>query len=97
MLNENLTPLRKFLESRNELDYFWPEYGTIVFPSLKSGKVDALCDLLRNDFGTTVVPGRFFECPDRLRIGVGGETESVRQSLRQLALGLDRWNRRDHE
>jgi aspartate/methionine/tyrosine aminotransferase len=97
MLNENRALLRKFLESRNELDYFWPEYGTIVFPSLKSGKVDALCDLLRNDFGTTVVPGRFFECPDRLRIGVGGETESVRQSLRQLALGLDRWNRRDHE
>jgi aspartate/methionine/tyrosine aminotransferase len=91
MLEENRERLREFLASRNDLDYFWPEWGTIVFPRLKSGSVDALCDLLRNEFDTTVVPGRFFECPDRFRIGVGGESESVRQSLRQLGLGLNRF------
>jgi aspartate/methionine/tyrosine aminotransferase len=91
MLEQNRSLLREFLASRNDLDYFWPEYGTIVFPRLNSGGVDALCDLLRNDFATTVVPGRYFECPDRFRIGVGGETESVRESLCQLALGLDQF------
>ena len=93
MLDENRRLLREFLAVRgnNDLEYFWPEYGTVVFPRLKTGNVDALCELLRNEFETSVVPGRFFECPDRFRIGVGGETESVRESLRQLACGLDRF------
>jgi aspartate/methionine/tyrosine aminotransferase len=93
MLDENRRLLREFLAGRsnNDLEYFWPEYGTVVFPRLKTGNVDALCELLRNEFETSVVPGRFFECPDRFRIGVGGETESVRESLRQLACGLDRF------
>lgn len=90
-LNENRRLLRDFLASRSDLECFWPEYGTIVFPRLKTGNVDALCELLRNEFETSIVPGRFFECPDRFRIGVGGETESVRESLRQLARGLDRF------
>jgi aspartate/methionine/tyrosine aminotransferase len=91
MLEENRRLLRQFLDTRSDLDYFWPEYGTTVFPRLKTGKVDAFCDLLRSDFQATVVPGRFFECPDRFRMGVGGTTESVREALRHLALGLDHY------
>lgn len=91
MLDSNRALLSDFLRSRDDLDYFWPEYGTVVFPRLKSGSVDALCDLLRREFQTTVVPGRFFGCPERMRIGVGVATESVTASLKQLALGLDRF------
>jgi aspartate/methionine/tyrosine aminotransferase len=88
-LDVNRGLLREFLHTRNELDYFWPEHGTIVFPRLKKGEVDGLCEVLRTDFETTVVPGRFFEMPDRFRIGVGGTTESVRESLAQLGAGMD--------
>src|SRR5262249_36548666 len=65
MLDENRRLLRDFLASRsnNDLEYFWPEYGTVVFPRLKSGNVDALCELLRDKFETSIVTGRFFECP----------------------------------
>jgi aspartate/methionine/tyrosine aminotransferase len=91
MLDENRRLLRDFLRSRDDLDYFWPDYGTVVFPRLKDGSVDALCELLRRDFETTVVSGRFFEMPDRFRIGVGIATESVRDALRQLGLGLERY------
>jgi aspartate/methionine/tyrosine aminotransferase len=89
MLGENRRLLHEFLNRRDDLDYFWPEYGTVIFPRLKAGNVDALCDLLRSEFETTVVPGRFFEFPDRLRIGVGMATESVAASLQQLGRGLD--------
>lgn len=89
MLDENRRLLREFLGRRDDLEYFWPDYGTVVFPRLKRGNVDALCDLLRSDCETTVVPGRFFECPDRFRIGVGQPTEEVRGALRQLERGLD--------
>jgi aspartate/methionine/tyrosine aminotransferase len=91
MLEENRSLLRQFLNGRDDLDYFWPEYGAIIFPRLKHGDAAAFCRLLRDDFETTVVPGSFFESPDRFRIGVGTPTESVRESLQQLGLGLDRY------
>jgi aspartate/methionine/tyrosine aminotransferase len=91
MLDENRRLLREFLNRRDDLDCFWPEYGTVIFPRLKGGSVDALCDLLRNEFETTVVPGPYFESPDRFRIGVGMATASVDASLQQLGRGLDRY------
>jgi len=90
MLEENRRLLQDFLRSRDDLDCFWPDYGTVVFPRLKNGSVEALCEMLRHEFDATVVPGSFFESPDHFRIGVGGPTESVRESLHQLSRGLDR-------
>ena len=88
-LRTNRGLLKDFLESRRELEYSWPEYGTVVFPRLKSGAVDQFCSMLRSNFETSVVPGRFFECGDRVRIGVGAATTDVRASLAQLGKGLD--------
>jgi aspartate/methionine/tyrosine aminotransferase len=91
MLDANRRLLRDFLLAREDLDYFWPEYGTIVFPRLKSGDVDSLCKMLRDDFETKVVPGSFFENPDRVRMGVGAPTELVRAALHRFGSGLDRY------
>ncbi|HEY2497557.1 MAG TPA: pyridoxal phosphate-dependent aminotransferase [Candidatus Angelobacter sp.] len=91
ILDTNRQLLHDFLLGRDDLDYFWPEYGTVVFPRLKNGNVESLCNLLRHDFETTVVPGSFFEDPSRFRMGVGTPTESVRESLQQLGKGLDRY------
>jgi hypothetical protein len=89
LLDTNRQLLRDFLLKRDDLDYFWPEYGTIVFPRLKNGNADSLCQLLRHDFETSVVPGSYFESPDRFRVGVGTLTESVREALAQLERGLN--------
>jgi aspartate/methionine/tyrosine aminotransferase len=89
LLEANRKLLRSFLDSRNDLDYCWPEHGTIVFPRLLRGNVEAFCRMLRERFETSVVPGAFFECADRFRIGVGLTTEEVRAALEQLARGLD--------
>ena len=91
MLDANRKLLRGFLASRDDLDYFWPDYGTIVFPRLKGGDVASMCEVLRRDFETSVVPGSFFESPDRFRIGVGASTESVTEALHQFGPGLDRY------
>jgi hypothetical protein len=89
MLDTNRQLLRNFLLNRDDLDYFWPDYGTIVFLRLKNGDVDSLCQLLRRDFETSVAPGRFFEAPDRFRVGVGTLTQSVQEALPQLERGLN--------
>ena len=89
MLDENRRLLLAFLQSRDELDYFWPEYGTVVFPRLKTGNVEELCSLLREKYDVSVVPGSFFEMPDHFRIGVGIPTAAVKEALLQLGAGLD--------
>jgi aspartate/methionine/tyrosine aminotransferase len=91
ILDANRKLLQDFLRSRDDLDYFWPEYGTIVFPRLKSGSVDGLWTLLRDQFETSIVPGRFFEDLERFRMGVGTPTESVKEALQQFSRGLDRY------
>jgi aspartate/methionine/tyrosine aminotransferase len=95
LLDANRALQREFLASRNDVEYFWPDFGTIVFPKLKHGAATDFCSLLRHEFETTVVPGDFFECPDRFRIGVGMATESVRESLEQLGRGLDAFSARN--
>lgn len=89
MLDENRRLLREFLANRDDLEFFWPQYGTVVFPRLKRGNVDDSCGVLRNEFNASVVPGRFFEMPDRFRVGVGIPTEQVRGALEQLGAGLE--------
>ena len=88
-LDANRKLLSGFLASRSDVDYFWPQYGTIVCPHLRAGGGDAFCEMLRNKFETSVVPGKFFECPDRFRIGVGIAPEEVRVALQQLGKALD--------
>lgn len=94
LLQTNRKVLRTFLDSRNDLDYCWPEHGTVMFPRLRQGNCEAFCRLLRDKFETSVAPGKFFECPDRFRIGVGVETEEVRSGLERLGKALDEWGNR---
>jgi aspartate/methionine/tyrosine aminotransferase len=88
VLDENRWLLSEFLDSQSQLEYFWPEHGTVVFPRLRSGDAEQFCQRLRREFDTSVVPGSFFEMPNHIRIGVGGPTKDVRASLAQLAKAL---------
>jgi aspartate/methionine/tyrosine aminotransferase len=89
LLDTNRALLKNLVDSRKDLLTIWPEGGTIAFPQLLSGHVEAFCQLLREKYETSVVPGRFFEAPDHFRVGVGGETENVREGLSCIALALD--------
>jgi aspartate/methionine/tyrosine aminotransferase len=88
-LDANRAALWKFLDNRDDLEVFRTPFGTIVFPRLKRGSVDQMCDLLKTKYETTVVPGRFFDMPDHFRIGIGGELEPLEEGLRRLGLALD--------
>jgi aspartate/methionine/tyrosine aminotransferase len=91
LLDDNRALLKSLLQSRDDLDYLWPEYGTIIFPRLKHGSAKEFCDLLRSEFETSVVPGEFFDMPEHFRVGVGISTAEVKAALAQLSRGLDRY------
>jgi len=88
-LDANRAALWRFLDIREDLEVFKPPFGTVVFPRLKRGSVDQMCDLLRTKYETTVVPGKFFDMPDHFRIGIGGDLEPLEEGLRRLGLALD--------
>src|SRR5262249_53546886 len=81
--------LEVFLGSRDDLAAVPARFGTTCFPRLLSGEVDALCRLLRERYDTAVVPGHFFEQPDRFRIGLGCDTAQLRGGLERLGAALD--------
>jgi aspartate/methionine/tyrosine aminotransferase len=90
-MNRNL--LNQFLAIRTDLEVRPLGFGTTVFPLLLSGSVDRFCELFRDKYDGTVVPGSFFEMPDHFRIGIGGETEALRESLERLGAALDEFQR----
>jgi aspartate/methionine/tyrosine aminotransferase len=90
LLTTNRAQLDSFLDSRRDLECFRAPAGTVVFPRLPHGRdPDAFFKLLREKFETTVVPGSFFEMPRHFRIGIGGDTPTVRAGLERLSAALD--------
>jgi aspartate/methionine/tyrosine aminotransferase len=89
LLTANRALMDSFLDSRADLECFRPIAGTVVFPRLVHGDPEAFFRLLREKYETTVVPGKFFEMPQHFRIGMGGDTDSLRGGLERLSAALD--------
>jgi aspartate/methionine/tyrosine aminotransferase len=60
-----------------------------MFPRVRQGTSERLCQFLREKYETSVVPGRFFEMPDHFRLGIAGDTETLRIGLERLGKALD--------
>lgn len=88
-LDKHRAMLDQFLDSRDDLEAIRPAFGSIMFPRVKDQSSDRLCELLREKYETSVVPGRFFEMPAHFRIGMGGDTGSFREGLDRLSQALD--------
>ncbi len=93
ILERNHAAARRFLAARPELEGSVPPSGTIMFPRLRHGQVDELCAYLKARYDTVVVPGRFFDLPSHLRIGLGGPPEVVEEGLARLGRALEELGR----
>jgi aspartate/methionine/tyrosine aminotransferase len=88
-LDKNRKLLNQFLDLRDDLEVVRPQLGSIMFPGVKEGTADRLCDLLREKYETSVVPGKFFGMPDHFRVGVGGDSGTLAEGLERLGKALD--------
>jgi aspartate/methionine/tyrosine aminotransferase len=89
LLDRNRRILNEFLDTREDLEVVRPEFGTVMFPRVRYGTSERLCELLREKYETSVVPGVFFEMPAHFRIGIAGNTDLLSEGLTRLGLALD--------
>ncbi len=90
LMDHNRALLNAFLDTREDLETVRPQFGTVMFPRLRSGETsDRLCQLLREKYETTVVPGRFFERPTHFRVGIAGDTNILEAGFERLGRALD--------
>src|SRR5271166_3904958 len=88
LIETNRRALDAFLASRNDLEYYRPEFGTLIFLKPRLGRVDELFRLLEK-YETGVAPGSYFDMPEGFRVGIGGDPELTREGLNRLGLALD--------
>jgi aspartate/methionine/tyrosine aminotransferase len=89
ILDSNRAMLNDFLDSREELDGARSELGTTSFPRLLKGRVEDLWDLLYKKYDTSFVPGRFFESPQHIRLGMCCQPELFQTGVQRLGTALD--------
>jgi aspartate/methionine/tyrosine aminotransferase len=89
LLDRNRRTLNEFLDTRDDLEVVRPEFGTVMFPRVRHGSSERLCQLLREKYETSVVPGAFFEMPAHFRVGIAGDTDTLTAGLERLGTALD--------
>ena len=89
LVDTNRGLLKKLLDSRNDLLTIWPEAGARGIPSALERPHGSFLPASARKIRTSVVPGRFFEAPEHIRIGVGSKTENVREGLSRIGAALD--------
>lgn len=80
--------LNEFLNSQPRISAVRTCFGTTSFIRVEDGNAEEFVERLRNEYETSVVPGRFFGMPSHFRIGMGVNTEMFREGLRRVGLAL---------
>jgi aspartate/methionine/tyrosine aminotransferase len=89
MLARNRDLWNRFVGARDDLDCMPAEHGITAFPRWRGGDTERLDALLRERYDTAVGPGRWFEMPDRFRVGFGLPTTDLEEGLSRLGSALD--------
>ena len=84
LLDANHAVFTAWAAGREDLAFTMPAWGTTICARPTRVDAERLCDELRTRYEVSVVPGRFFEPPDYVRIGLCGETAALREGLSRI-------------
>jgi aspartate/methionine/tyrosine aminotransferase len=89
ILEANRSALNQFFDARDDVDVVRTDFGTTSFPRLQNANMEKLCSLLEEKYDTAVVPGRFFESPQHIRIGICCEPKMFEAGIERLGKALN--------
>jgi aspartate/methionine/tyrosine aminotransferase len=89
LLNTNRRVFVEWLHDRSDLDCAVPDWGTTICARPLTINAARLCELLREHYDVTVVPGKFFELDDHVRIALCSDTHVLREGLARIGECLD--------
>lgn len=89
LLARNRAAFDRFAARRGDLDCAPAAHGITAFPRWHGGDAEQLDIVLRANYDTGVVPGRWFEAPTHFRVGFGLAEELFDEGLVRLGLALD--------
>lgn len=89
LLDRNRALWNAFLDARDDVHGAPTADGITAFVRWDGGDTEPLHALLRAEYDTSIVPGRWFDLPDHFRVGVGRPTEIVREGLARLGAAMD--------
>ena len=90
LLEANRARFTSWSAARNDLSFVLPPHGTTVCVKPTRMKAEHFSEVLRREHEVSVVPGRFFEQPDYVRISLCTETAALEEGLRRIGCALDR-------
>jgi aspartate/methionine/tyrosine aminotransferase len=89
VVQEDRRCLRDFLMAHSDsVKAVSTDWGTTCFLHLLRGNVDEFLARLRTEFDTSAVPGRFFDSPEWLRIGMGVDSAMFAEGLARVGRAL---------
>lgn len=92
ILETNFARLRSMVESNPRLEWVAPVAGTTAFPRLREvADTSEFVDRLVAEHDTIVVPGRYFQAPEHIRISFGGRPEMFNEAVSRLDRALRAW------
>jgi aspartate/methionine/tyrosine aminotransferase len=81
----------RFLDSQPRLYAPRTDWGTTAFVRLLDGDTERFVERLREEYDTSVVPGRFFGSPAHFRLGMGVDHAMFVEGLRRMSELLARF------
>ncbi len=87
LLDRNRALANEFIAATPELECELLRVGAVIFPRIDF-PVEEFCRVLRERYDTVVTPGHFFGAPERVRIGIGGETSLLAEGLNRVHRAL---------
>lgn len=89
ILETNFAALQSMVNANDRLEWTAPAAGTTAFPHVRDvSDTSAFVDRLIAEHDTVVVPGRFFQSPEHVRISFGGNPPMVQEALSRLDRAL---------
>jgi len=86
----NLEVIRRWVESRDDVDWVPPEGSLVTFPRFyKNVTSTELCKLLAENYKVFVAPGKCFDIESHFRVGFGWSTDELREGLEFVGRALD--------